>query len=72
MSIKAGSLYVGHFFSTADQTGNNRILIMRVVPTALDDGLCQDIKDMKLWSITEDRDVRRVLNKDQYKSEFYV
>ncbi len=72
MDLQAGSLAVGDFFVTVDQVNNIRVFIMRVGPTALNDGLCQDINDMTFWSIVPERYVRKIPKEDHYKSAFYA
>jgi hypothetical protein len=71
MKTIAGTLQVGDFF-TPEGHPDKTTFIMRVPATALNDGLCESLKDKSLASIRHERDVIRVDKYDQHRPTFYV
>lgn len=71
-AVEAWELSVGDLFNVADRPDELNVLIMRTVPTALADGICQGTRDGKIWSIIPSRCVRLSIHRDSYKQSFYV
>lgn len=72
MELKAGDLRVGDFFAVPDRRPPNNVFIVRVVATALDDGLCQRLSDKSFWAMELQKRVKKIPKTDYNKSEFYV